>query len=338
MVTTAQKVFKNLETGEWKPLYLVTGSEPFQANEILAQFKNRFVKESATQALNYEVWDGEGLNAPELLNSLNMLPGLFSTEEEIRLIVCQRFDKVSSAHLELLESYFSNPSSSTVFIMFAEKVDKRKAYYKTIESQGDILEIREPYDREWPKWAGYFEKKVNKRIEPGAWELLVSASGRCLSFLATEIEKIAIYVGDKSKIEVTDVRAMGANPAGEDIFALVEDFAMRRKAETLKKYNVLIKNGESDIKLLSIIVRQFRMLDQALRLSKQGITDPKVVASQIGSHPFFVSKIFEQMKKHSEESIGKTLELLARCDYQIKIGDGNLFEKLLIPYFSTEAS
>jgi len=41
------------------------------------------------------------------------------------------------------------------------------------------------------------------------------------------------------------------------------------------------------------------------------------------------------LKKHSQEEVGRILDLLARCDYQIKIGDGNLFERLLIPYFST---
>lgn len=334
MVTTAQKVFKDLESGKWKPLYLIAGSEPFQSNEIIKQFKNRFVKEETSQALNFETWDGEGLNGSELLNSLDMLPGLFSTEEETRFILCQRFDKAPAGSLELLQNYFKNPSSSTVFLMVADKVDKRKSWYKAIEEAGDIIEIREPYDREWPKWLGYFEKKYGKRIEPAAWEMLVSASGRCLSLLASEIEKMAVYLNDKSTLQVADVQAMGAYSAGEDIFSLVEDVALNKKASALRKYDVLMRQGESDIKLLSIIVRQFRMIDQALRLTKSGITDPKVVASQIGAHPFFVSKIFDQMKKHSEEKLGRILDLLAQSDYQIKTGDGNLFEKFLAPYFS----
>jgi DNA polymerase-3 subunit delta len=334
MVSTAQKVFKSLEAGDWKPLCLVVGAEPFQSNEIFNQFKKRFVREDVGQALNYELWDGEGLNGGQLLNSLDMLPGLFSSEEEIRLIVCQRFDRVAPGQLEILQSYFNQPLSSTVFLMMAEKVDKRKSWYKAVEAQGDIVEIREPYDREWPKWAGYFEKRHSKKIEPAAWEMLVSGSGRCLSFLATDIEKLVCYVGDKSTIQLSDVQAMGASSSGEDIFSFVEDLAMKRKGAALKRYDLLMRSGESDIKLLSIVVRQFRMIEQALRLSKQGVNDPKTVAAQIGSHPFFVSKIFEQMKKHSQEEVGRVLDLLAQCDYQIKTGDGNLFERLLIPYFS----
>lgn len=334
MAVTAQKVFKDLDSGSHKSLYLIVGVEPFQANEILSQFKRKFVKEEASQALNFEVWEGEGLNAGELLNSLDMLPGLFAAEEEIRLIVCQRFDKVSAANLEILQDYLLQPSVSTVFLMFADKVDKRKSWYKTVEQNGDIVEIREPYDREWPKWSGFFERKYGKRIEPAAWEMLVSASGRCLSLLATEIEKMTVYLNDKPNLQVIDVQAMGAYSAGEDVFSLVEDVAMKRKSAALRKYDVLIRNGESDIKLLSIIVRQFKMIEQAMRLARKGVTDSKTVASQIGAHPFFVSKIFEQTKKHSEESVGKILDLLAKCDYQIKTGDGSLFEKFLVPYFS----
>lgn len=334
MPTTAQKVFKDLETHAWKPLYLVVGSEPFQAHEIIKQFKNRFVKEESAQALNFEVWDGEGLNAGELLNSLDMLPGLFSTEEEIRLVLCQRFDKASASNLELLQKYFSNPSSSTVFLMLAEKADKRKSWYKAVEEAGDIIEIREPYDREWPKWLGYFEKKYGKKIDPSAWEMLVSGSGRCLSLLASEIEKTSVYLDKKANLQVSDVQAMGAYSAGEDIFSLVEDIALNKRASALKKYDSLIRQGESEVKLLSIIVRQFRMIEQASRLTKSGVTDPKLIAGQIGAHPFFVSKIFEQMKKHSEEKLGRVLDLLAKTDFQIKTGNGNLFEQFLVPYFS----
>jgi DNA polymerase-3 subunit delta len=334
MSVTAQKVFKDLESGSHKPLYLIVGTEPFQANEILSQFKRKFLKEETSQALNFETWDGEGLNAGELLNSLDMLPGLFAAEEEIRLIVCQRFEKVSAANLELLQNYLVRPSTSTVFLMFADKVDKRKSWYKTVEQSGDIIEIREPYDREWPKWSGFFERKYGKKIEPAAWEMLVSASGRCLSLLATEIDKMAVYLNDKPTLQLLDVRAMGAYSAGEDVFSLVEDVAMKRKSAALRKYDVLMRNGESDIKLLSIIVRQFKMIEQAMRLAQKGVTDSKMVASQIGAHPFFVPKILEQMKKHNEESLGKILDLLATCDYQIKTGDGSLFERFLVPYFS----
>lgn len=334
MVTSAQKVFKDLESDLVKPLYLVVGSEPFQANEIIKQFKTKFVKEQTSQALNFELWDGEGLNGSELLNSLDILPGLFSSEEEMRFIICQRFDKAPAGSLEILQSYFKNPSTGTVFLMVADKADKRKNWYKSVDEFGDIIEVREPYDREWPKWHGYFERKYGKKIEPAAWEMLVSGSGRCLSLLASEIEKITVYLNQKNILQITDVQAMGSYSGGEDIFSLVEDIALNKKASALRKYDALMRQGESDIKLLSIVVRQFRMIDQALRLSKSGITDPKLVAGQIGAHPFFVSKIFDQMRKHSEEKLGHVLDLLAKSDYQIKTGNGNLFEQFLVPYFS----
>jgi DNA polymerase III delta subunit len=76
------------------------------------------------------------------------------------------------------------------------------------------------------------------------------------------------------------------------------------------------------------------MIEHAMRLAQKGVTDSKTVASQIGAHPFFVSKIFEQMKKHNGENLGQILDLLAKCDYQIKTGDGSLFERFLVPYFS----
>jgi hypothetical protein len=43
MQVTAQQLFKDLDTGKWKPFCLVVGEEPFQAAEILARLKGFFL-------------------------------------------------------------------------------------------------------------------------------------------------------------------------------------------------------------------------------------------------------------------------------------------------------
>jgi DNA polymerase III subunit delta len=94
----------------------------------------------------------------------------------------------------------------------------------------------------------------------------------------------------------------------------------------------LLHDGENEIKILSILVRQFRMVDQCLRLLDSGITEPKAIAPKIGSHPFFVSKIIQQTKGHTAKSLGRALDLLSECDYRMKRGEGNLFDGFLLPY------
>ncbi len=333
MQITAQQLFKELDSNKWRAFYFVVGEELFQASEILARLKSFFIKDSVSGSFNYEAWDGEHLDAGAMLASLDTLPGLFSDADAIRLVVCRNFDKVSSYGLECLEKYFKNPSPTTCFVGMAAKIDKRKGWYKAVGEEGGFLEVAEPYEREWPKWHSYLERKVGKKIDTDAWEMLVLTSGKSLSILWAELQKTALFAGDASRITARDVQVLASSPEGTDVFALADDVLNHHSFGAIKKFHELVRSGESEIKILSILVRQFRLVERYLDASKNGITDSKAMASHIGVHPFFVSKVAQQSKKHTPASLKQTIHHLATCDYRLKTGEGGVFEHFLVPYF-----
>ncbi len=334
MIVSAQQIFKELEAGTWRPFYLVVGEEPFQSSEILSRLKVFLSKGEIGDSFNYEAWDGEGLDAAGLLASLETLPGLFDGEGTKRLVVCQRFDKVTTAGLEVLDSYFRNPLSTTCFVLLASKVDKRKAWVKCVDEKGAHVEVNEPYERDWPKWQGYLERKTGKKVESNAWEVLLDGASRSLSLVWAELQKLAIYVGEKGVITRKDVIELSPAPGGSDVFDLVDDVLCRRKEAAVHRYQRLLRSGESEIKILSLFVRQFRLVDNYQRLAREGVTDSKVIAPQIGVHPFLVSKIKAQAQHHTPKSLAARISELSECDYHMKIGEGHLFEDFLIPYFN----
>ena len=332
MQITAQQVFKELDSNSWRPFYFIVGEEPFQAGEILLRLKTFFIKDESSREFNLESWEGEHIDAAALAASLDTLPGLFAGDS-IRLVICSNFDKIPAYGLELLEGYFKRPSETTCFVALASKLDKRKSWFKSLDAKAAVLEVNEPYDREWPKWHGYLEKKSGKKIDLDAWEMLVVSSNRSLSILWSEIQKAATFAGESPRVTAADVQALGASSGGTDIFALAEDVLSLRPFEAMKKFHELVRSGESEIKILSILVRQFRLVERYLEVSKKGITDSKAMGSEIGVHPFFVSKIAAQAKHHSVKSLHRALGQLAECDYQVKTGDGGVFERFLVPYF-----
>jgi DNA polymerase III subunit delta len=334
MQVTALQIFRELEAGHFKPFYLIVGEEPFQASEILGTIKTYFVKTSDSLALNYETFDGESLDAGAMVASLEELPGLLSGPGEGRLILCRNFEKVSTSALEILERYFQNPLESSCCVLVASKVDKRKAWFKSVDAKGYYVEVSNPYDREWPKWLGYFEKKIGKRIEGDAWELLVENSGRVLSCLWADVKTVGIYTGNVPRITKKDVLALGVSGNGVDVFSFADDVLGLNAYEAMEKFHQLLKSGESEVKILAILVRQFRLVEQAWHLAKRGVTDSKVAGPQLGVHPFFVPKLFQQAKNHSSKELSSSLQLLAECDYKLKRGEGALFESFMVPYFS----
>jgi DNA polymerase-3 subunit delta len=328
MTGTAAQLFAELERGERRPFYLIHGSEPFQAREILDRIRAKLVPADGSAEFLAEHWDGEGLDGGALRRSLDTLPGLFG--EGTRFVVCVRFDKVSPSALMAVESYFDDPSPTTTLVLTAEKADKRKGWYKAVEASGFVVDVTEPKERDWPKWQGYFERRVGKRMAPGAWELLVAAGQRQLAAVATEVEKAALYVGDAPTIDA-EAATRSASPSSEaNVFEFVENVVLRRKFEALRGYECLRREGEADVKLLALLVRQFQLVEKA----KHAPAD-KPLAAHLGVHPFVAQKVVGQARQLGGTDLTRTFQLLADGDFALKTGRGDLFGAFLVPYFAS---
>lgn len=333
MSSTAAQIFRELENGITKPFYAILGEEPFQTTEILEKIKAHFIKNADAAAFQYEAFDAEGLDAPQLLASLEMMPGLFSDGGH-RLVRCDRFEKISAHSLEVLQKYFENPLESTSFIILGTKADKRKSWVKAVLEKGHLVEVAEPYDRDWPKWLGFFEKKSGKKIQEGAWEWIVESASRKLSLVWEEVAKLSLYVGERKTIGQKDVEALVATPGGADVFQLAEDVIARRKFPALSRFETLLRSGESEVKILSILVRQFRMVENCQRLMKEGVTDAKALGPKLGTHPFFVPKIQQLARANSGKQVAEALIRLSDCDYRMKTGGTGLFEGFLAKHLA----
>ena len=334
-MVSAQQIFKELESKKWRPFYLIVGEEPFQAGEVISKLKQFFLGGTTEVNFCFDAFDGEGLSGQPLLESLQTLPGLFDTADAIRLVQCTRIDKLSNASFDLLESYFKDPSPTTCFLMTAAKVDRRKAWVREVESKGALLEVDEPYERDWPKWRGYMERKVGKLLSEEAWGRLVESAGGSLALAWAEVAKAALFVGDSNSISLSDVCALSSGGGNADVFQFTGDVVCRRAFAAMEKYESLLRAGENEVKLLALLTRHFRQLEGCLEAARRGITDAKAVATQIGVPAFFVPKIQGQARSHTLEGLKDVTHLLSEADFYLKKGEGTLFEHFLVPYFRT---
>lgn len=328
----AGEVFSELDAGKFRSLYLVVGDEPFQTNEILDRFRSFFSKRNPNDDFLVESWDGDGIAFDDFRNSLEELPGLFSQGPNTRFIICHRFEKVAPSYQEKLETYFSNPNPDVCLVLCASKADKRKAWVKTLEAHGALLSVEEPKFREWGKWKLYLEKKVGKRLGPGAWERALEEGGQTLSLVAADLSRLATFVGDRPEITEADVKAFSQSGGWTDLFAFIDDVAQRNKVSALVRYHALARAGEADLKLLALLVRQFRIMDKLQQLMAAKVPE-STWASELGVPPFALSKFKTALAKQPHGS-APGLKLVSETDFLVKTGRGSLFHSFLLPYFS----
>lgn len=333
-------MFRELESGKIRPAYLIVGEEPFQIDEICARFRAHFVKSEAESEFNSDRFDGDGLSLSDFASALDTLPGLFSDgESACRLVSCRNFEKVAELAGEVVERHMTLEGEVTCcLLLVASRVDKRKAWYRAVDQAGGVIEVSEPADRDWGKWRPYFETRVGKRIESEAWSALVEGSGKRLAIVWSELSKLSAYVGDRPAISVDDVRVAGCDLASENVFTFIDDIVCNRKYAAVRRYMELAEGGENEIKMLAIVAKQFRLIWQCLHLPSEATGDPKSVASRLGAHPYFVSKVLAQARLHSPASVSRALGLVAEADHQLKSGGSDMLSLFLLPYFSSNAA
>lgn len=321
----------SLAREEIRPVIVLSGEELFQIEEAVELLKQYFLVTPEDRDFHYEVLDGESLEAERFREACEMLPALLTPTRGSRLVLCRRWDKADAACQKELDTYLGNPSDTTCLVLTVSKIDRRKAWTKAVEAKGWLLEASEPFDRDWGKWQGYLEKKFAKRIDADAWTLLVELCGKKLSVVANEFKKLVVYAPESKSLAEADIWAVVASSQAGDIFKFAEDVFAGRAYDALERYRLLMNSGESEIKLLAILLRHFRQLRSCFEALREGITDTRVLGTRLGMPPFFVPGIMASAKRYGPQTLERSLHLLANADYSLKRGEGNLADLFVLP-------
>ncbi|MGQ9731707.1 MAG: DNA polymerase III subunit delta [Candidatus Zipacnadales bacterium] len=145
---------------------------------------------------------------------------------------------------------------------------------KVVKAHGQHAQFVTPRERDLVQWVIGEAKRLGKRLDPQAAGLLVEMAGRDHGALASEIEKLSLYVGNGKTISIPDVQAVAVRSAESTSFELVDAIAEGNTARALTILPTLVPahNATSAaIPLLGMIARNLRLLWQAAHLAQRGM-------------------------------------------------------------------
>ena len=164
---------------------------------------------------------------------------------------------------DLLKSGLS-PGFSLV--VTATETDARKAVFRTFQQQGRVIAFKtDPYKQQENQAAALLfaretASKLNKQIEEDAGFLIVEMAGCDSRTIASEIEKLAAYVGDEGVIREQDVHAIGSRRPGGVVWNLTDALSERNLSKALRALDNLIFLGETPMGMLFALVARVRLL------------------------------------------------------------------------------
>ena len=322
---------EDLKTGQFKQIYLLYGEEEY----LKRQYRDRFIKAMLPDGdtMNYAHYEGKNINVREVIDLAETLP--FFAER--RLIVFEDTGFFKSAGAELAD-YIKDMPDTTYFIFVENEVDKRSRLYKAVKAKGYIVELSTQDEGTLKRWIQGIVRREKKQIPDSVILYFLNKVGTDMENIQRELEKVFCYALDRQEITREDIDAVCVTQITNHIFDMVNAVADKNQRRALDLYYDLLALKEPPMRILFLMIRQYRILFQVKGLSGQGY-GKKEIASKAGLHPFAAGKYMDQAKKFRMSELRAVMEDGADIEQRVKTGllTDNLAVELFIVKHSGKA-
>lgn len=232
------------------PVVAIFGEEEYAKSTRLRETLNQLLPPEVDRGMALVEYDGsrpEDDGGPVLaavMDDLRTLPFL----AERRVVLIREADKFITAWRAKLESYCAAPSSTGTLILICRSLPKSTRLYKAIAAAGGQLhESARLRGREVAAFAIDQARTHGKRLPPPVAARLVELIGPAQGLLASEIEKLSLYVGSRPEISDNDVTELVGQTREERIFSAVDAAGAGRLREALAAWEDVLTTDPSAI-------------------------------------------------------------------------------------------
>jgi DNA polymerase-3 subunit delta len=228
-----------------------------------------------------------------------------------------------------------HPARSGVLVLSVRSWPANTKLAKLVAQAGTAVECKTPPERQLPAWCVELAKtRFKAKLDNEAARLLVELVGPEVALLASEIEKLATYVGERAVIQRADVARMVGAGRVEAIWNALEAATTGQTSEALELLGRLLDAGEHPVGLLAALGAALRKAYHAgqLRLSQKSLQE---ACAEAGIYPFAVEKTGRQHKHLGPARVGRIPALLLRADLDLK-GSSSLAPRAVLEQMLVE--
>ena len=321
-------------------LSLFTGTDQGQFEVMKSQVLRQIGYDSAD--LNFAYFDMKEVVYKDVELELVSLP--FFADEKI--VILDHLVDITTAkkrfltddELKSFEEYLANPSPTTKLLIFAEgKLDSKRRLVKLLKRDAKVFDAVEAKEQELRQYFQKWSQKQGLQFANRSFENLLVKSG----FQFSEVQKNLLFLQsykEDSVIEEEDIVNAIPKTLQDNIFDLTQFILTKKMDQARDLVRDLTLQGEDEIKLIAVMLGQFRTFTQVKILAESGQTESQI-ASSLGSflgrnpNPYQIKFALRDSRGLSLSFLKQAISYLIETDYQIKTGlyeKSFLFEKALL--------
>jgi DNA polymerase III subunit delta len=327
------------------------GENTYKIRQKIKELKNKFINEIDKSACSIINIDGksvvmqeinEKISPQSLLASKRMIiiENLFLNKNKDILDEVYGFFSQNKSYQENNIIIFNEPSLKTKKIGMKKiaQIDagdnernlnkKEVKLYQFLTEQKFQQEFKNLSNTEAAEWLRKEAEALGAAVSNKTAQALVGLAGNDLWRLDGELKKLFSYksgLADDDKVEIKeeDIAEMVIGNFDENIFQLTDAIASNNKSRALQLIEDQLGGGLNENYLLTMVIRQFKILLQ-IKLELAAGKGERKISSDLGLHPFVVQKGVAQAKNFDLEKIKTAINQLIKIDYLMKTGQADI--------------
>ena len=307
-----------------KPIYAVSGDDAYLRDESIRAI-GRLAVGGGESELAVSRVAGDHAKLADVLDEVRTLPFL----AKCRVVVVDNADPFVTAFRKELEAYAEKPSRSGVLILSAKSWPGSTKLAKQVDKVGLAIECKTPDERDLPAWVIELAKARGKtKLDADAARLLVDLVGAEVGLLASEVDKLIVYVGDRGQIRREDVAKMVGSGRIEKIFAVVDAATTGNGRAAIEDLDHLLASGEAPLKMMAGMTYSLNKVHHAgqLRLAR---VDLRSACQAAGIYSNAIDRTAKQHTHLGPSRVASIPRLLLAADLDLT-GNSTLSPRIIL--------
>ncbi|UDI78144.1 DNA polymerase III subunit delta [Staphylococcus taiwanensis] len=217
--------------------------------------------------------------------------------------------------IEFLQKY--DGDNLIIFEIYNGKLDERKKLTKTLKQTSQLSKVEQMSEQEMKAWIQNKLHENYKDIKQDALNLFIELTGINFNVIVQEIDKIILFLGDRTTINKNDVSLIINRSLEQNVFLLTEYIQKGQKEKAIQLVKDLIVMKEEPIKLLALITSNYRLYYQCKILAQKGYSGQQI-AKTINVHPYRVKLALGQVRHYQLHQLLNIIDNCAETDYKLK--------------------
>ena len=318
---------KHLTVQTLPPILVLTGEDVGQFEWLKKDILKKIGYDPSD--LNYSYFDMKEASYDEVELDLVSLP-FFADEKIVILdhlldVTTAKKRNLTDEDLKQFENYLENPSESTRLVIFAEgKLDSKRRLVKLLKRDAQIIEATTPKEQDLKRYFSGQAQELGLHFVGDSLDQLLLKSGYDFGELQKNIALLQAYKED-GQITLEDIEEVVPKSLQDNIFDLTQMILKRQIDQARNLVKDLRLQGEDEIKLIAILLGQFRMFSQVKIFSEEGQSESQIVASlsELSGrkvNPYQVKFALRDSRKLSLSFLKQAMMTFIETDYVIKSG------------------